>query len=312
VLEDRKRLPEAREAFEKAIDLDPSNASLALQYAYFLLSEAFPPGVSRLAIADATPPGLLRAREMFQRATRAGPGIAEAWAGLGATYAYDSGDLAPGIAALEKARRLLPARTDIALNLASLYARGGRRDTAQELVDTVLSRSDDPAVRAAGREVLFRADLDEASARAARGEVEAGLLILKGLQASAPTPALEAEVRDRLRSLQNHAGRQREADLFNQAAEKARRQEVDEAVRLLESLLATATDKEVIERARGLLTQLREVRAYNQAVDLYRRRDFKAAASLLHGILDKSKDERLVGAAKDLLAKVREAAPGVR
>ena len=312
VLDERRRYAEARSAFEKAIDLDPSNQLIALKYAYALISEAFPPGVSRLPVGADSPPALLRARDLFQRTTRKSPDIAEAWAGLGATYAYEDGDLGPGIEALETARRLLPARADIALNLASLYARSGQRSRAQDLVDRVVSRSDEPTTRAAGREVLFRADLAAAESLLAKGKLEAGLAGLRTLVESAPTPQLKSEARERLQAMESHASRQREVDLYNEAASKARAQEVDEAVRRLESLLEVARDPEVREQSARLLSDLRQVRAYNEAVERYRRRDFKGAAALLHRILDESKDDRLVQAAKDLLVKVRAASPGVR
>jgi len=312
VLGDRRRYSDARAAFEKAIELDPSNQHISLQFAYALVAEALPPGVTRLAIQDTPPPALLRARELFQRTTRASPEIAEAWAGLGATYAYDSGDLGPGIEALEKARQLLPTRVDIVLNLAGLYARNSQRARAQNLVDRVISRSDDAAMRAAGNEVLFRADLAAADALLSKGDTEAGLESLRVLVESAPTPGLKSEVQEHVRAVESHAGRQREVDLYNQAVEKARAKDNDAAMRQLESLLAVATDPEVTEKATRLLKEIREVQSYNKAVERYRKQDFKGAAALLHRILDESKDERLIEAAKDLLVKVRAAAPGVR
>ena len=312
VLQERRRYAEAKGAFEAAIGLDPSNQLLALEYAYALVTEAFPPGVTRLAVGGAPPANLVRARELFSRITVAHPDIAEAWAGLGATYAYDSGDLKPGIAALEKARALLPARADIALNLAALYAQDGQRSRAQDLVDRIVSRSDDPEMRAAGREALFRADLAAADAQLAKGDSEAALGALQTLLELAPTPALRAEVQERQRDYQSLASRMQDVAQFNQAVKMANARDIDAAIGQLEGLVARTADPQIRAQAGSLLADLTQTQRYNQAVERYNKRDFKGAAALLHRILDEAKDERVLRAAKDLLVKVRAAAPGVR
>jgi tetratricopeptide (TPR) repeat protein len=307
ILSQRKRYEEAHAAFEKAVELDPSNHFTSLAYAYALIGETFPPGAVRFVPEGNVSPALVRARELFQRTTRAAPEIAEAWAGLGATYVYDKGDLAPGIAALEKARQLLPSRIDIAINLAGLYARGGRRDRAQDLVDRVISGSNDPELRAAGKGLLFRADLAAADALLVNGDIDAGLTSLRALLGSAPSPELKGVVENRLREVEAHVSLSQQVVQLNEAVAKTNAREFDAAEKQLERLLSSRTDPQVTDPARRLLTQVREVKLLQQAVDLANKQDHARAAETLRRLLSQTKDPEMTRRAKDLLADVEAA-----
>ncbi|HEV8119416.1 MAG TPA: tetratricopeptide repeat protein, partial [Candidatus Polarisedimenticolia bacterium] len=161
---------ESGRLFERALSLAPEDQGVALLYAYSLVERTFPPGeVVRRPVGD-VPPRLVKARDLFRRAMRESPGNVEAWAGLGSTYAFDAGDLEPGIQALEKAMALAPGRVDIAIDLAALYARSGHRNLAEGLIDRIVSRSSDPAQRAAGEAVLLRADVAEAQKKIDEGD----------------------------------------------------------------------------------------------------------------------------------------------
>lgn len=67
---------------------------------------------------------LEEAREAFRKSLQIEPGFAEARAALGRSYFFEDDEhVAPGIAALEEAVRLLPSRTDLARDLALLRER---------------------------------------------------------------------------------------------------------------------------------------------------------------------------------------------
>jgi tetratricopeptide (TPR) repeat protein len=306
ILSQRKRYEEAHTAFEKAVELDPSNHFTSLAYAYALISEAFPPGVRFISEGEVSP-ALARARELFQRTTRAAPEIAEAWAGLGATCVYDQGGLAPGIAALEKARQLLPSRMDVAVNLAGLYARGGQRARAQDLVDRVISGSSDPELRAAGKELLFRADLTAVDALLVKGDIGAGRAGLQALLGSAPSPELKGVVENRLRQVEAHVSLNQQVAQLNEAVAKANAEQFDAAEKQLERLLASPTDPQVTDPARRLLAQVREVKLLQQAVDLANKQDHARAAETLRRLLGQTKDPETTRRAKDLLVDVEAA-----
>src|SRR5262249_2447406 len=77
---------------------------------------------------------LARMRALFRRCMEMRPSFAQAYVGYGATFLVDSGDPLSGIAALESARRLAPARADVAAMLAILYVRRGRSERAAPLI----------------------------------------------------------------------------------------------------------------------------------------------------------------------------------
>jgi tetratricopeptide (TPR) repeat protein len=243
---------------------------------------------------------------MFRRNTRANPGIGEAWAGLGLTYLLASKDVGEGIEALEKARRLLPAREDIALNLATLYARGGARDRARALVDTVLSRSADPAVRSGGSEVLFRGDLEEAAALLDAGRADEALRRLRALREATADPALRGEVDTHLRTIEATMETNRHIALFNTALERANRQDYAGAVPLLEQVVAQASDPGLKTEAQTLLSRLRQTLLFNRAVRTANAGDPRGAAALLRQLLREPVDPEIGRRARALLRDLEE------
>jgi tetratricopeptide (TPR) repeat protein len=305
----QRRFDEAFDGFETALRLDPADGRIPLQYAYALLDRAIPHGVSRSRLSDDPPPELARARELFRRSARSAPDLGEAWAGLGHTYAFGLRDLAPGIEALEKARRLLPARDDIVLNLATLYARSGARDRARELVDGILRRSADPEIRAAGEEVLFRGDLEAAVALAESGRVGDGIRALRALRDATHHPTLREEADARLRALEDVAAKNREIELYNQAVERANQQDFPGASALLERFLERVSDPALRADAEDLLKRIRGISLYNRAVERANAGDREGAAALLRQILRAPPDAAMADRARALLAQIEGRAP---
>ncbi len=317
VLAHARRFDEANASFEKALALNPSNQAVSLAYAHSLIDQTFPPGVQRRPPGE-TPPALKRARELFQRSTRLDPGAAGAWEGLGMTYLFDTGDPAPGIAALEKARQLLPGSVEIAFNLASLCARSGDAARARDLIDHVVSRSDDPEKRAAGADLLVRTEVAEALALISKGSLQAGLERLRLLREKAPTPELRGEIDSLLARAAQGAERRRLVGIYNEAVERAGRSDFAGAAALLRQVAGQSTDPDLALQAREALAKVRaaEVSArhfawYRQAGEKLRDGKYQEAAVLLRKILGESKDERMLRAAGDLLERIRADYPDV-
>jgi tetratricopeptide (TPR) repeat protein len=309
-LEAQRRYPEAHDEFEKAINLDPADPSLSLAYADALLRETLPAGPSMLRPDQNLPPGIARARELFEAVTRASPDDPRAWAGLGTTYLYDAVDSSPGIPALKRAFLLMPFRTDVAHNLAALYAENGQRDRAQELVERVLERSADPEMRAAGKTILFQADLAEVDALIRKGERNAATTRLRALLASAPSPASRSIAEQRLRSLEEVAAQSDARDRFKEAITKANAKEYDAAAEILERLLAATDDPQVVREAVDLLAQVRDVQSLGRAVELAGKGDYPKALSLLDGLIVGTKDPRVADKARELRARLQNAMAG--
>ncbi|HVG24728.1 MAG TPA: hypothetical protein VND45_11280 [Thermoanaerobaculia bacterium] len=85
--------------FEKAVSLGSRDAAVYLLYG------------SSLVEGDPSDADNLRARQLFERAVQLDANDARAWAGVGMTYVGAKGDVAPGIAALEKSLSSPPRRT---------------------------------------------------------------------------------------------------------------------------------------------------------------------------------------------------------
>ncbi|HYV85606.1 MAG TPA: tetratricopeptide repeat protein [Patescibacteria group bacterium] len=303
-LEQRKQYAEAHAAFEQAVALDPANQALSLVYAYALIDETIPPGLTYIEPGTELPPALARARELFQTATRAAPDAADAWAGLGSTYVYGGGDPAPGIAALEKAYRLMPTRTDVAHNLAELYAENGERGRAQELIEGVLDRSDDPEMRAAGAQILFRADVVEVNALLTKGDNDAAAARLRALVSTAPTPETKAVVEKKLHDLDQFSTQSHTVSQLNAAIVKANAKQYDAALAILEPLAAGGSDPELAVKARDVLAQVRDMQSVDRAVALARGGEFARAAEILRRLARDSKDPQVVKQAKEMLTTV--------
>jgi tetratricopeptide (TPR) repeat protein len=315
----RGHFKEASALFDKALALTPGDPSIALLYAYSLVERTFPPGVMvRREVGD-VPKALLQARDLFKRAVKDSSDIVEAWAGLGSTYAFDSGNVSPGITALEKALALAPGRVDVAVDLAELYARSGKRQRAEDLIDRVVRHSSDPQQRSAGEAVLLRADVSEAQARVQRGDIEGGLAALRKLRTRAPSSEERKEIDGILSEIETTSSTNRLITAFNDGVARFNARDYAAATTLFEKVAKESDDADLTRQAREYLglakkaqTEDRQVAWYNLAVDRYQHRDFKGAATLLHQVLDDDPDERIAAAARDLLAKVHAASPGVK
>jgi len=306
---DEGRFDEAFAGFETAMRIDPADDWTPLLFAYALLEQAVPDGITRYELTDDPPPQLSRARELFQRSTRRNPDIGEAWAGLGLTYLANRRDVSAGIEALERAHRLLPAREDIVANLATLHTRGGAGDRARELVDTILLRSVDSAIRAAGAEILFRGNLEKAAALIDKGKVEEGMKRLRALRDGTQDPALRSEADAYLRALEDTASKNRQVALYNAAIDRANRQDLPGAIARLEQFLSDASDPKLKKEAETLLGKLRQIAIYNRAVGQVNAGDPAGAAALLREILRDPHDPDTARRARELLTEIETRTP---
>jgi tetratricopeptide (TPR) repeat protein len=130
VYESTGRKAEADAAFAKAMALGRDDADVYLLAGRSLLDR----GIDEFA----------KARPIYQRATELAPNSAAAWTGLGATYVIEKKDLAPGIAALEKAIDLAPNAYEAAFYLAQLWANDGRLRASHKLATSLREMSSVP------------------------------------------------------------------------------------------------------------------------------------------------------------------------
>jgi Flp pilus assembly protein TadD len=138
-----ERREEARSWYEKALQLAPDDPFVQYLYGRFLLRE---PG----------PESVRAARAALSRAAQLRPGFGEAWALLGWSYALERRPPPEAVQALEAAHRLLPARADVALNLAATLAGREDVDGAIAVLEPLVAILDDPAQLAEAAKLLDR------------------------------------------------------------------------------------------------------------------------------------------------------------
>jgi tetratricopeptide (TPR) repeat protein len=261
VLADRaKRWGEADPRFEKALRLAPDDGVIGLRYATSLVRRHFGAGIHRGPVTPEADAALLRARDLLETTVRLRPDLAEAWAALGATYTHATGDVSKGIAALEKARRLLPSRTDVAFNLLALYARAGDLERARELFDSALSREADPVAVEAARGTLADARIVAAIARVDRGEVEPGLSELEAVRDETRDPDLRARLTEQIASIRQVQESNRQVERYNRAVELARKRDYAGARTLMKQVASQAADPSLVAKAKKFLEDLDRAR----------------------------------------------------
>ena len=255
----QKRRQEATDAYEKALALAPHDALTMFLYAESLMDRFMPPGtITRRSAAEGPPPDLARARDLYRASIRLRPEVAEAYAGFGGTFTLDDASPKEGIGALEKARRMLPSRMDVALNLAGLYARNGERSKAQEIVERVLRRSGNRQTIETGEEILLESDLKRAEGLVNTGDIDAGIAIIRDVQAKTQNAALKRQLGEHLERIEETRTFNRQVETFNRAVDLANRKDYRKAAALLETLAGEAKDPKLLQQTETLLKRVRQ------------------------------------------------------
>ena len=274
----RNQFEEAIPHLEKAIAIESDAMSCYLLARSLLKINASAPAAGPgPGPAAGTPPGLGRARDLLARAIALRPGFAAPYVVLGATHTLPDGDAPAGIALLQKARMMLPARTDIAGNLVYLLLREGDFVRAQRLVDEALVHGGDEGALKAARAAIktfedhlaakqslhkehtpekkaFKEGFKEAflagQARRTREE-------LTRTEDPETRAKLEAELKNLEQSLEaideNEA-----AEIYNQAVDRANQRDYAQAIALLENLLPKVRNQELKQRIEGLLERFKK------------------------------------------------------
>jgi Tfp pilus assembly protein PilF len=187
----QSRLEEAEVLYRQGFELGASDPLTYIHYGRHLLTlmeearrRLETTEVKRLAAA---------ARNAFRGAVEIDPQFAEGHAMLG--YAHLFGDLDPadGVAPLERARELLPARTDVVFYLLQLELRRGNFDRARSLADGPLRRLGDLSLQQRAEEEIERASYLRAANEAFQeGRQEEGLELMGDAIAITSDPDLRA------------------------------------------------------------------------------------------------------------------------
>lgn len=256
---------EARLDYERAVALlaqapatPPADAAFVhLLLGRLLVEEAHrTSGEGQAAANDAA----TRAAAELAQATGLAPAFGEAWELLGVSHlSMVPPSAAEAVTALETAHRLLPARPDVALNLALAFGAAGDRKHAETLLESARLQGASPSDLQRASESLLLADHAAAVKLANAGDAPGAAQILERIAAATHDDELRRTVLDQLELLHRSIARKAFVDAYNHAVELANRGDLQGASAQLHSLLdppASPPPADLAGQAHQLLDQL--------------------------------------------------------
>lgn len=206
-------LPAAIAAYARAVAGRPDDVRLQVLYGDALLTslgQGRPSGEEELAT-------LGTATAALRRATELEPDLAFAWERLGFALNLTAEGDAEAVAALERARSLLPRREDVALNLLLAYARVGDVAGAEALIEQLHNSASEETLERA-HQVRLQLALQEANLLLRRGELDDAVAVLSQVRAEAADPRLAELAASQLALAVWAAQHNRFAELYAQAS----------------------------------------------------------------------------------------------
>jgi len=249
--DEAERTSDAEAAYQRAVQLGSEDAETYVLYGASLLN--------RLAARNSKgqPEELLKARKLFERATQLDPQSARAWSGLGATYLTEN-DPTMGIAPLEKSLALAPGDPQPAFYLVQLYARAGRADEAKKLIDAVLVPSGNREMIARARESLLAIDFQRVETLANSGKVKEGLALAKATLEKASDPFYVMQLREMIETMESWDAEETARNTLNDAVIMANAGKYAEALAVVDELLPTITDAQMLQKTKEFRDQVAE------------------------------------------------------
>ena len=243
--------------FEAAVAAAPHDAEVHLLYAETLLTTAIGPFAGIFEPAAGDDERFRKARALAERALGLGSTDGTAHGIIGTTYLVEK-DLVPGIAALERARTLVPQRMDFALNLYGMYLRTGDREKAAALFAAAFENARDKQTIFAARNALVVSETSRANALATSGKLDEAAAIIRELATATPDARARRELESHVARLESTALVNRHIQKYNEAIALANRNKAAQAIKVLDELLTVATDPAVIDDAKKLRTELKK------------------------------------------------------
>lgn len=243
--------------FEDAIAAGLDDADVHLSYAETLLTTALGPfaGIFEPGAGDVEK--FRKARQLAERALALKADEGSARAAIGTTYLVEP-DVTPGIEHLRRAYTLLPRRADVALNLYAMFLRTGQRAAAEELHAQAFANARDKQLVFAAKNVLLIAETGRANSLAKEGKLEEAALVVRALAAATEDEVGRRDLEQQAAKLEGIANVNKHILMYNDAVALANTGKNREAVKLLDQLLAVATDTLVIKDARKLRDEVRK------------------------------------------------------
>jgi Protein of unknown function (DUF1570) len=240
----------ALESFARAVATGSADSRAWFYYGWTLLNDLARQTIV-LGLSAEQRKSLEQAREALRKSLELDGGFVEARAALGRSYLVEDADhVEEGIAALEEAVRLLPSRTDLALDLATLYDRKKDAAKSEEIRKRVLGPEAAAAAAAArGRKSSLQEGLDRVNALLQEGRDEKAVGLLEQILAASAEDVRRA-FDGELASLRRGAAKNRSVREFNEAMALLKKQELESARTAFRKVAETAEDPDLARAAR--------------------------------------------------------------
>jgi hypothetical protein len=243
--------------FEEAIAAGLDDADVHLSYAETLLTTALGPFAGLFEPAAGDVEKFRKARALAERALALKADEGSARAAIGTTYLVES-DVTPGIEQLRRAYTLLPRRADVALNLYAMLLRTGQRSAADALHAEAFAKAHDKQLVFAAKNVLLQSETMRANALSKEGKLAEAAAIVRGLAAATEDAGGRRDLEQQAAQLEGIANVNNHIRMYNEAIALANSGKNREAVKVLDKLLAVATDAVVVRDARKLRDEVRK------------------------------------------------------
>jgi hypothetical protein len=235
--------------FDEALAAAPDDPQILLTYAESLLGKAIGPFAGTGELGDVA--RMRKARELAQRALAHGADEARARGDYGVSFLAEA-DVAPAIAPLERAHQLAPQRADFALQLLDAYMRSDRAKA--DALYAELAHARDAQTVFAAKSLLVRELTHRANALVAEQKLDEAAAIVRELAKNTPEPN---DLIRQAEQLERTADANRQIHQYNDAIARLHNGDRKGAIAVLDALLKTATDEQVIRDATALRNTLR-------------------------------------------------------
>ena len=249
-----KKFASAESYLERAGAAAPRDPRPRIELARVLLRDALGVFAGLSEVDERDRPRFLRARELALEARALGARDAEIDALVGTSYLV-SGSPAEGIAPLTAAVEARPSREDFKVNLYALLLRSGRLEEAQRFFDERLARGTTQTI-AAAMTILLRERIGEVNRLLHESKTGEAMAILREVRDKTPDAEGRSYIDEQIRSVERIHEVNRQITQYNEAVAAVAKREPAKARRILDALLESATDADVIAQAKRLRSQV--------------------------------------------------------
>jgi len=245
-----KKFGEADQLFARAVEAAPEDPEVLLGRAESLMRDELGQSAETTEVSLNDIARFHKARETAQNALAHGADPGRTYGVIGSSYMRDA-DMAPGIAALEKAHTLIPSRADYALHLFAMLRQSGQTQKADALFAELDSMHDEQVAFAA-RAVVLRLEVDRANALIRQEKLSEAAAVLHALVAKAGDQTIKGDLERQAEDIDRLAEVNLQILVYNDAVALVNAHHLKEAIVKLDALLAIATDPKVVADATRL------------------------------------------------------------